>query len=399
MFRSSSIWVATCSATPWNWRSNSGRPVTERLYYTDGYLTRFDALTVALSGDGLRVILDRTAFYPASGGQLFDLGELGGARIVEVVDDGDAVTHILASPIAAGPVHGIIDWPRRFEFMQQHTGQHLLSAVFHEMFAFATASVHLGEDGGTVELAAGAVSDRQVREAEARANALITENRKVSISFEENPEGLRKASERTGPLRIVTIDGLDKSACGGTHVARTGEIGALLIRKAEKIRGNTRLEFVCGFKALRRARQDFELLTAAAKAFSRPLEEVPAAVAALQESARADAKLAKGLSLELAGFKGRALFEATSAGAGGVRRHWAKLDAVDEPVRAMAQAFVGGGPAVFLATGGGAVLVASSHPAIHCGNLLKQFGRGGGSATLAQGSLADPVLLAESLGV
>jgi hypothetical protein len=156
---------------------------------------------------------------------------------------------------------------------------------------------------------------------------------------------------------------------------------------------------VCGIKAIRRARQDFELLAVAGRAFSRPLEEVPAAVLALQESARADAKLVKSLSLELAGFKGRSLYQNAAAGADGVRRYWAKLDAVDEPVRTLAQAFVGCGPGVFLATGGGAVLVASSHPAVHGGNLLKQFGRGGGSASLAQGSLADPALLAEALGV
>jgi len=373
--------------------------VTERLYYTDCYLTQFEAQIISLSGDGLRVVLDRTAFYPASGGQLFDRGELGGVAVIDVIDDGEAVTHVLAAPIGAGPVQGRVDWTRRFEFMQQHTGQHLLSAVFHDLFGFATASVHLGEDGGTVEMAAGTISDSQAQAAEARANALIAENREVSLSFEENPEGLRKAPERTGPLRIVSIAGLDKSACGGTHVLRTGEIGSLLIRKAEKIRGNTRLEFVCGFKAVRRARMDYELLSAAGRAFSRPLEEVPAAVQALQDAARTDAKAVKGLSLELAGYKGRALFETSAPGANGVRRQWLRLDAVDERTRAMAQAFVGCGQAVFLATGGGAVLVASSDPTVHCGNLLKQFGRGGGSATLAQGSLTEAGLLAEALGV
>lgn len=368
--------------------------MTERLYYSDCYLTQFEATTQSVSGEGLRVVLDRSAFYPTSGGQLFDTGTLGGARVVDVVDDGDVVTHVLATPIAAGMVRGEIDWARRFVFMQQHTGQHLLSAVFHELFGFATASVHLGEAGGTVELAAGAVSETQLREAEARANAVIVENRAVGIAFEENPEGLRKASERTGPLRIVSIAGLDKSACGGTHVKQTGEIGALLLRRAEKIRGNTRVEFVCGSMAVRRARMDFELLTAAGRAFSRPLEEVPAAVGALQEAAKDAQKIVKSLTLELAGYKGRALFAAAAGG-----RHWEKLDAVDDATRALAQAFVGCGKGVFLATGGGAVLVASSDPAVHCGNLLKQFGRGGGTAALAQGSVADIGPLAAALGI
>jgi alanyl-tRNA synthetase len=373
---------------------------TERLYYTDGYLTQFDARTVSLSEDGLRVVLDRTAFYPTSGGQLFDLGTLGGTRVVEVIDEGETVAHVLATPIGVGPVHGEIDWARRFEFMQQHTGQHLLSAVFQELFGFATASVHLGEEGGTVELAVGSVSGTQAREAEILANRFIVENRGVSISFEESPEGLRKAPERTGALRIVSIEGLDKSACGGTHVSRTGEIGSLSIRKAEKIRGNTRLEFVCGFKAVRRARMDFELLTAAGRAFSRPLEEVPAAVVAMQEASRTDSKLVRSLALELAGYRGRSLFDAAVTGADGVRRHWLRLDAVDESTRAVAQSFVGCGSGVLLATGGGAVLVAASADAgVHCGNLLKQFGRGGGSALLAQGSLTEAGLLAEALGI
>lgn len=370
---------------------------TERLYYTDCYLRRFDAQAISVSEDGLRAVLDRTAFYPTSGGQLFDVGTLNNRRVVAVEDGGDVVTHLLDGPIMAGPVQGEIDWDRRFAFMQQHTGQHLLSAVFHELFGFATASVHLGEEGGTVELAVGAVSEQQAREAEQRANAVIVENREVSIAFEENPDGLRKASERSGPLRIVTIAGLDKSACGGTHVQQTGEIGSLLVRKAEKIRGNTRLEFVCGRMAVRRARLDFELLSAAGRAFSRPLEEVPAAVTGLQEAAKESAKAVKSLTLELAVFKGRSQYE--QAGGDGIRRYWAKLETVDEAARAVAQAFVSCGPGVYLATGGGAVLVASSDASIHCGNLLKQFGRGGGSATLAQGSLAEPGLLAEALGV
>ena len=369
---------------------------TERLYYLDCYQAEFEAQTVSVSQDGLRVVLDRSAFYPTSGGQLFDEGELNGARVVDVVDDGEWVTHVVDTPVTPGGVRGCIDWARRFAFMQQHTGQHLLSAVFHELFEFGTASVHLGETGGTVELACGSVSEAQMREAEARANAVIVENRAVAIGFEEKPEGLRKASERTGPLRIVTIDGLDKSACGGTHVRRTGEIGSLLLRKAEKIRGNTRVEFVCGSMAVRRARMDFELLTAAGRAFSRPLEEVPAAVTALQETARESAKAAKGMALELAGYRGRELY--ASAGGEGVRRHWEKLAVVEESTRALAQAFVGCGPGVFLASGGGTVLIASSDPSLHCGNLLKQFGRGGGSAALAQGSVAETAPLAGALG-
>lgn len=370
--------------------------MTERIYYTDCYVTRFSTRAVSVTDEGRRVVLEESAFYPTSGGQLYDTGEINGVRVLEVIDEGDEVVHVLAGPLEVGPVQCSVDWQRRYEFMQQHTGQHLLSAVFHGLHGMETVSVHLGEEGATIELATPAVSAEQMRTAETRANQLIWENHAVSISFEENPDGLRKASERTGTLRVVTIEGLDKSACGGTHVRRTGEIGAILIRKAEKIRGNMRLEFVCGAKAMRRARGDYETLTAAARAFSRPLEEVPTAIAALQEAARDSAKQLKAAQLELAALRGPALYAAAPAGA--VRRHREELAAIDETTRALALAFTACGPAVFLAVAGSTVLLASSDPGIACGELLRQHGRGGGTATLAQGSVADPAPLAAALG-
>ncbi|MBL8881062.1 MAG: alanyl-tRNA editing protein, partial [Phycisphaerales bacterium] len=343
--------------------------MTERLYYTDCYLRCFEA-EAAVSDGGLRVYLDRSAFYPTSGGQLADRGILGGARVVDVIDEGERVAHLVDSPLEAGLVACEIDWPRRFLFMQQHTGQHLLSAVFHELLELQTVAVHLGEDYATVELAAAAIRDADLQRVEARANAAITENRSVAIGFESaaSAEGLRKASEREGTLRIVTIDGLDKSACGGTHVRSTGEIGVLLIRKTEKIRGNTRVEFVCGGNAVKRARTDYDLLSASARAFSSPLEDVPGAILALQESAKESAKALKKVQLELAAYKGRELY-ATSPG-----RYWLQGDgALDDSVRALAQAYTAAGVGVFLATAGSAVLVASSDPAVHCGNLLKEL--------------------------
>ena len=364
--------------------------MTERLYYADCYLQSFES-EAAVSDGGLRVYLDRSAFYPTSGGQLADRGLLGGAHILDVIDEGERVAHLVDTPVAAGRVTGQINWPRRFAFMQQHTGQHLLSAVFHEVMQLETFAVHLGEEYATVELAAAAVSEADLRRVEARANELITENRAVAIWFEDaaSAEGLRKASDREGTLRIVRIEGLDKSACGGTHVHATGEIGALLIRKTEKIRGNTRVEFVCGGNAVRRARADYELLTAAARAFSTPLEEVPGAIGALQETAKESAKALKKAQLELAVFKGRELFLSSPG------RYWLRADgALDDSVRAVAQAYTASGVGVFLATAGQAILVASSDPAVHCGNMLKELlakagGRGGGNAALAQGSVTD----------
>jgi alanyl-tRNA synthetase len=222
--------------------------VTDRLYYTDAYLTAFDAAVVARADGGRRMYLDRTAFYPTSGGQPFDTGRLGGAEVVDVVDEGDRVAHLLASPVEGDRLDGRIDWPRRFDHMQQHTGQHLLSAVIAERFGHATVSVHFGRESSTLDLDTSALPHDQAVEAEALANAVVTENRPVGVSFEAAgaTAGLRNASDRQGTLRIVTIEGLDRSACGGTHVRATGEIGAILIRKVERVKQLVRLEFLSG---------------------------------------------------------------------------------------------------------------------------------------------------------
>jgi alanyl-tRNA synthetase len=382
---------------------------TARLYYTDCYLKTFTAQTTGLEAGGLRVYLDRSAFYPTSGGQLFDTGVLGDARVVEVVDEGDRVAHVLSEPVTEGPLTGRIDWARRFRFMQQHTGQHLLSAVFHERFGVETVAVHLGEEYATVELAVESLGEETIRSAELEANAIITENRRVEITFSEavNVEGLRKASDRDGLLRIVSIEGLDKSACGGTHVRGTGEIGCLLIRKPEKIRGNVRLEFLCGDSAIRRARLDYDLLNATARTLSCALDEVPGSVAAAQETVKQAAKENRRMASELAAWKGRELFAQAPEDADGLRRCWLRTTTVDDATRATAQAFVAMGHAVFLATDASAVLLAASPDAgMHCGNRLKAAltaagGRGGGGASLAQGSVpgAEAIAsLAQSLG-
>ena len=195
--------------------------MTERLYYTDSYIREFEARVVARSDEGRRIYLDRTAFYPTSGGQPFDTGWLGGVEVLDVVDENDRVAHLLASPLGAERVRGEIDWTRRFDHMQQHTGQHLLSAVIEELFGHPTVSVHFGRDSSTLDLGADAFTAAQVEVAEERANAVAVENRPVEVSFEDasTAAGLRKSSAREGTLRIVTIRDLDRSACGGTTFA------------------------------------------------------------------------------------------------------------------------------------------------------------------------------------
>jgi len=378
--------------------------MTERLYYVDSYLRSFRAQVVEAAAGGLTVYLDRTAFYPASGGQPSDTGSIAGSVVLEVVDEGERIAHRLSSPLTAGAADCAIDWERRFDHMQQHSGQHLLSAVFEELHALHTVSFRLGADSATIDLEGGAVEPRTVLEAERRANAVVFENRAMSVEFEDAAaaSGLRKPSEREGTLRIVSIAGLDRSACGGTHVRSTGEIGAVPIRKIEKVRETTRVEFVCGGRAVRRARADFEALSNTAQLFSVPLDDLPALAAAHLETSRAADKVRRKLEAELAAFQGRELYAATAPGADGLRRHTRRLERGGlEELRALAQSFTAQSKSVFVAAVGdppSVLLAASADSGIDAGKALKTAlaeagGRGGGSPRIAQGSVGRRELL------
>jgi alanyl-tRNA synthetase len=378
--------------------------MTERLYYTDSYLREFPARIVDRSLDGLTVYLDRTAFYPASGGQPSDTGTIAGVALLDAVDEGDRIAHHVAAPLHTGPVDCAIDWNRRFDHMQQHSGQHLLSAVFEELFSWRTVSFHLGAESSTIDLEGGPVEPAAVRQAERRANQIVCENRPVAVRFEDAGEArdLRKASDREGTLRIVSIEGLDRSACGGTHVRATGEIGPILLRKIDKVRQTTRVEFLCGERATNRARADYEALLKAGQLFSAPLDEVPALVAAQLEAARAAEKASRKLELELAVYRGRELYEAETPAPDGVRRITRRAQRGSlEDLRAIAQSFTAQPKAIFLAAlddPPSVLLAASADAGIDCGKALKAAlaeagGRGGGSARMAQGSVPDRAAL------
>ncbi len=382
--------------------------MTERLYYSDSYLRDFTARIVDHSDGGRTVYLDRTAFYPASGGQPFDTGSIGGAAVIEVIDEEDRIAHRLGAPVETGPVDCAIDWRRRFDHMQQHSGQHLISAVFEELFALRTVSFHLGAESATIDVEGAPVDSRTLIEVERRANQIVYENRPLGVRYENaaDAQGLRKPSDREGALRIVSIEGLDRSACGGTHVRATGEIGAVLLRKMEKIRQSTRVEFLCGARAVRRARADYEALSKTAQLFSLGLDEVPAAVAAQLETARAAEKTRKKLELDLAAFRGRELYEQTAPGADGVRRASQRLQGGSlEELRAVAQNFTAQGKGIFvaiLADPPSLLLAASADSGMDAGQSLKAAlqaagGRGGGNTRMAQGSVPDAASLAKVL--
>jgi alanyl-tRNA synthetase len=381
--------------------------MTERLYYSDCYLREFRARVTASEDAGRRVYLDRTAFYPTSGGQPFDRGTLGGIAVLDVVDEEERIAHILSAPLeilsaplGAAEVAGSIDWSRRFDHMQQHTGQHLLSAVFEELYRIPTVSFHLGAESSTIDLQTAdlqtaPLDHARLEAAEERCAQIVGEGRPVSISFEDaaTATGLRKESGRGGTLRIVSIEALDRSACGGTHVRSTAEIGPILIRKLEKIRGTMRVEFVCGLRALRQARADYRALAAIARTLSTPLDRAAEAIAAQAERIKTLEKIAHRQALDLAAREGRELHAATQPDESGLRRVTERR-AIDEATRARAQAFAACGKAVYLAVcedPPSLLLAASADSGVDAGARVKAAvmalgGRGGGNPTIAQGS-------------
>jgi len=230
--------------------------MTERLYYTDPYLREFDAdLVDTVSYEGqTALVLDRTAFYPDSGGQPSDAGAFGDVRVIDVVDvDDGRLLHVVDRAPSVTRLHGTIDWTRRFDHMQQHTGQHVLSAAFARLLNPRTESFHMGVEYSTIDLAR-EVSAREVAQAEDEANRVVWEDRPVAIRFASAEEaaamGLRKESKREGTLRLIDVEGFDLSACGGTHVARTGAIGIIAVSATERFRGGSRITFLCGGRAL-----------------------------------------------------------------------------------------------------------------------------------------------------
>ncbi len=374
--------------------------MTDRLYYNDAYLTDFDATIVEVADGGRRVYLDRTAFYPTSGGQPFDTGTLGGRRVTDVVDEDDRIAHLLDAPLdaAAGPVHGRVDWTRRFDHMQQHTGQHLLSAVLEDLHGWKTVSVHFGDETSTLDVSTDVAPRARLDAAEDRANAVIAEARAVSVSFEDaaSAPGLRKPSGRTGEIRVITIAGVDRSACGGTHVRGTGEIGALLLRRVEKVKQGTRIEFVCGARAVRRARADYAALSSIAQALSSSVDDAPPMVEAKLAAARDAESSRRKLERELDAYRARERYDAAAPDARGVRRVIERrADGTLDDLRGLAHAVCALPRAAFVGTiaASGAVIAGTSEDSgLDAGAVLKRAlgaagGRGGGSPRMARGAV------------
>ncbi len=378
---------------------------TSRLYYHDSYRRQFSATVVDQADDGRRIYLDQTLFYPTSGGQPFDTGTLGGVRVLDVVDEEERIAHLLERPLAAGRVEGEIDWPRRYDFMQQHTAQHLLSAIFEDRFRLPTVSVHFGPESSTLDLEVAELAESVLREAEATANRIVAENRPVLVTFEDaaTAAGLRKAPARSGEIRVVSIHEVDRSACGGTHLRGTAEAGPIIIRRVERVKKLSRLEFVAGERAVARARRDHALLSGVAGQLSAGIEEVPALVDKLRTDLRAAEASRRDLDATLQGYRARELYHQAAPDPSG-RRTVVLASSPDsmETLRQLAQALVELPNVLLVATLGAppAILFATSaDTGIDAGQRLKPLltavgGRGGGGARVAQGTAPSKDLLA-----
>ncbi len=383
--------------------------MTDRLYYSDCYTCEFDARVVRAERiDGRElVLLDRTAFYPASGGQPFDTGRLGGVRVVDVVDDETrGILHVVDGQLRQGEsVHGSVDWERRFDHMQQHTGQHLLSAAL-DLPGARTESFHLGALSSTIDLAR-AVTPDEIARAEKDANRVVWENRPVAIRFADASEAaklpLRKEPLRGGTLRLIEIEDYDISACGGTHVARTGAIGMIAVVASEKFRGGTRIEFVCGGRALAGYRAFRETSAACVRLLSVHPSELPSAIERLQADVKASNRTLRGLQSELARYFADRLAESASGSRIVVE---ALPDWDQHGLKILASAITersGYSAALFGASTPSPVVVAraadaSIDAAAVLRKLIERFGgKGGGRPELAQGGglSGDPQTMAD----
>ena len=416
--------------------------MTERLYYQNSFLYNFTASVESVRdlADGRRaLLLDRTAFYATSGGQPFDTGwvefvsseseepvALPKLRVSEVIEDESSgnILHIIDNPIdtpvenpaASLPVpmrvRGFIDVDRRQDHMQQHSGQHVLSAAFLRLFDAPTLSFHLGEESCAIDLDIASLTTAQLEQAERYADQFVWDDRQV-LMHEVTPEQARKIGVRKIPetdhqtLRLIEIRGVDICACGGTHVLTTGQIGNIQLRKVERVRQGMRVEFVCGARALRLAHKDFQVLTEAAALYSSQLWEVPAQTAKLIDSGKAAQKLQQKLLAEVAGLTAQQSLARTPAEQG--RKIVAEFcaDRDLEFVKLYAQKLVVAEANVIALLGAGqgtpALVFASSATqspggTFDAGAELKAIvssagGRGGGTRELAQGGVPSAELI------
>jgi alanyl-tRNA synthetase len=396
---------------------------THRLYYDDSSVRNFSAHVLSCSpvnpvasASGAKaaweVLLDRTAFYPSSGGQPNDLGRLGEANILDVRDEGEEIAHIVDQELRVGAIDGCVDWPRRFDHMQQHTGQHLLSAMFQERYGLPTVSFHLGSDMCTIDLRGPEPNFDVLQGAQHAANAIIFEDRPVNVRYGTADQlaelGIRKEVAREGILRAIEIEAADLQPCGGTHVKTTGQIGVVLVRRVTKMRQDWRVEFACGDRAARIATGDFQLLRTIGERLSCSPEEALAAIEKSGGEREASFKNLRVALQQLAQDRAKRLVGTAVPGENGVRC-MAVLLREENPELLLPLAtelakndktialviHEGSGQLVFAQTAGGGKDMAA---------LLKQVlasvpGKGGGTRDFVRAKLVEPARSRETLAL
>jgi alanyl-tRNA synthetase len=396
---------------------------TRRLYYDDAFEQEFDArvihcevlppdLSAGITGTVWGLILDRTAFYPTSGGQPNDVGKIGDANVLDVRDEGDEILHLVDRKPSDPDVSGCVNWPRRFDHMQQHTGQHLLSAMFQERFGLPTVSFHLGAEICTIDLRGPEPTVEILEGAERAANKIVFEDRPVNVRYGTADQlsqlGVRKEVERSGILRAIEIEGADLQPCGGTHVKSTGQIGLVFVRRCTKVRQDWRVEFVCGGRAERAARRDFVLVRETAEKLSCAPEEIASAASRALAERDANFKSLRGLQERLAEAEATLALHMTPPGASGLHVFTRVFDGLPaEYLGFFATAFTKSEKTIALlaAAESGHVLFAGHASAGKDMNaLLKQVlekvgGKGGGTRDFARGRLNDAALAARTLSL
>ncbi len=371
-------------------------PETKRLYFDDAYRREFEAAVMGtLVHEGQpAVILDKTCFYPESGGQPADTGTLDGAKVVDVQEAGPQIVHILDRELAGPEVRGAVDWERRFDHMQQHTGQHILSQCFIERLGGETMSFHLGAEVSTLEIGLRTASEPDLAGVEDRANEVILENREIKTYFV--PEDriaavpLRRPPKKSGVIRVVEVSGFDHSACGGTHCRRTGEVGLIKIIRADKIRNNVRFEFLCGWRALRDYARKNRLLADIAARLSVSERDAAAALEKLAAEAKDMGKRLRRLREEMAVYEAREM----AAGADGpiIIRVWPDKPAEEAKLLALNLIRAGELAALFGVSGGDRghlIFAASEKLSLNMKELVPVAqaiapARGGGSPSLVE---------------
>jgi alanyl-tRNA synthetase len=392
--------------------------LTERLYYKDSHLTEFEArvvnVTERVSGWSA-VILDQTAFYPTGGGQPSDTGTLDSVRVVECIDaEDEGVLHVVQGPTpqVGASVKGHVDWPRRLDHLQQHTGQHILSQAFVRLFQAETRGFRMLDQSSEIDVALEEASDARIEQAVELANSIIWEDRPVRIRQVTPAEAaslsLRKESTREGLLRLIEIEGFDLTPCGGTHADRTGEVGLLAVRSWERAKGMTRIEFVAGGRALADYRRANRAARSIAALFSAGRDDAPALVSRLHEEHKQLQRRLRTLEELEASVEAKELLGQTATGHGGFRIVSRAFDGRDaEGLKRLAQALIKHTQTVALlgsVEGEAARLVFARSPDApgDMNTLMREAcalleGRGGGKPDLAQGGGRRADKLADAL--